>query len=493
MGMDAKVADELRIIIDAALRGQVSEEQLGRVHDMGRVACIALGLAQSHRILELTTTQAKPKGPHTPSGAVPPYEKPAATDKKRRKKKPGARKGHKGSRRPPVVPQARVAIPPLTTCPCCGHAVEDAAKVRTRIIEDLLENLSTLATEYTIPRHWCPNCKKHVEPGVSAAMPGATIGNRAVALSTVFHYGLGLTIDQVREVLLGTFQTHVSAGSLVDIWRRTADAFSPWYDQIGEEAKASATLHADETGWRVDGQTYWLWCFCNHRCCWYMIDPKRGQDPLTSFFAEAFEGVLIHDFWRPYSAVVLDGEGEHQCCLVHLLREMSHIEAHHLSEKPPQAAEDWSAFHKKVKRLIHDGIHLRRQPDFTPERYRSRIVRIDERLMELARAEYVDADARRLAKRLERHCNEIFTFLDRPEADWNNNFAERQIRPAVVLRRNSQCNRSDRGAATQAVLMTIYRTLKLRGVDPIKAITSALETWSSTGKLPPLPSGAADG
>jgi len=45
-----------------------------------------------------------------------------------------------------------------------------------------------------------------------------------------------------------------------------------------------------------------------------------------------------------------------------------------------------------------------------------------------------------------------------------NNLAERQIRPAVILRKNSQSNRSEQGAVTQAVLMSVYRTLKLREV-----------------------------
>lgn len=497
MSMDASTntADQLRPIIDAAMRGEVTEEQLGLVFDMGREASIALGLAQSRRIADLakTKTKAKSAGPHAPSSSVPPDQKPDRSKRGRGRKKPGARKGHKGSRRPAASPQEHQSVPPLTSCPACGVAVEDAKKFRTRIIEDLLENLSTVATEYTIPRHWCPSCKKLVEPGVSAAMPGATIGNRAVGLSSVLHYGLGLTIDQVRELLYGSFQTRVSPGGLVDIWRRAADVLSPWYDQIGEEAKGSATLRADETSWRVDGESQWLWCFCNHRTCWYMIDPGRGRDPLTSFFTEAFDGVLIHDFWHAYSAVALGSEGEHQCCLVHLLREMKHIDTNSLPGKPPPMAADWSAFYKKLKRLIRDGIRLRNRPDFSPERYARRIVLIDQRLNALSSAEYTDDDARRLAKRLRRHSDEIFTFLDRPEADWHNNFAERQIRPAVVLRKSSQCNRSDQGAATQAVMMSIYRTLKLRGVEASKAVTAALAAWSASGKLPPLPSGAAVG
>ena len=34
------------------------------------------------------------------------------------------------------------------------------------------------------------------------------------------------------------------------------------------------------------------------------------------------------------------------------------------------------------------------------------------------------------------------------------------IRPAVIIRKNSYCNRSQRGANTQAVLMSVYRTLQ---------------------------------
>ena len=52
--------------------------------------------------------------------------------------------------------------------------------------------------------------------------------------------------------------------------------------------------------------------------------------------------------------------------------------------------------------------------------------------------------------------------------------AERQNRPVVILRKNNQSNRSDHGAATQAVPMSVYRPLGLRGLDPTKVIADAL-------------------
>jgi hypothetical protein len=260
-----------------------------------------------------------------------------------------------------------------------------------------------------------------------------------------------------------------------------AKILDSWYEQIVQEALQSAVLHADETGWRVLGTTYWLWCFANDLVCCYIIDRSRGSPALQKFFTKVFDGVLIHDFWVAYDAVCAD---DHQCCLVHLLRELEKVDQHNNSA-------EWRAFAKQLRRLVRDGIRLRKRKDFSPEKYQSRIRRIDARLIALAEAAYGDADAARLAKRLNKYRDSLFTFLDRPEVPFDNNFAERQIRPAVILRKNSQSNRSEKGAATQGVLMSVYRTLKLRGLKPMDTIAAALRTYLTTGKLPPLPAPAA--
>ena len=108
-------------------------------------------------------------------------------------------------------------------------------------------------------------------------------------------------------------------------------------------------------------------------------------------------------------------------------------------------------------------------------------------LAELIDTDWQHTDARRLIKRLRRHQNDLLTFLDHPGVPFDNNHAERAIRPAVIMRKTSYTNRSDRGADTQAVLMSIYRTLKQRGHHPIQTIVKALETYLKTSHLPPLP------
>ncbi len=231
------------------------------------------------------------------------------------------------------------------------------------------------------------------------------------------------------------------------------------------------------TGWRVDGQTHWLWCFCNHRNCYYQIDKSRGGPALHTFFTEAFGGTLVTDFWRAYESVVVE---DRQYCLPHLLRELLKVD-----ERNDDA--EWQAFAKQLRRLVRDGIRLRKRRDFDPAKYDSRIKLIHRRLCALADAMYADADASRLGKRISRHRDHLFTFLDKVEVPFDNNHAERQIRPAVIIRKNSLCNRSPDGAATQAVLMSVYRTLRLRGHDPTKTIANALRELLQTGTLPMLP------
>ena len=419
---------------------------------------------------------------------IPVYTKPnvpnGRTTSGRRRKRPGARDGHPGHRRPTPTRIDERKEHRLKVCPCCGGQVQRCRRTRTRIIEDLPENLHSLVTEHTIHRDYCPSCKKHVEPVVPDALPNAAFGHRLISFTSWCHYGLGVTIDQLVDILQYHLQLRLSAGGLIAAWQRLAEILTPWYEQIAKEARQSAYLHADETGWRVQGRTCWLWCFANHQNCYYLIDHCRGSPVLQEFFGEAFDGILLHDFWAAYESIdVLD----RQYCLVHLLRELEKVDQHNKST-------EWQVFAKLLRRLIRDGIRLRKRPDFTPQKYRSRILRLGWRLDALIAAESDDADARRLRKRLRRTCDHIFTFLDYPQIAFENNFAERQIRPAVILRKNSQSNRSDRGAATQAALMSVYRTLRLRGADPQQTIADALRTYLHTSRLPPLPRPAiADG
>ena len=450
----------------------LTREQAEAIYAQGREAVIFVLMKLAAQVAKSSQGQCA-TGPSTPSGMVPPHQKPTV---RRRSKKPGAKAGHVGTRREPAEPTRQEEHPPLKRCPDCGGRLKGPTERRYRLIEEIIDTQPEV-TEHSIPRHWCGRCKKFVEPPVPDAMPGSTFGHRVVTLTAWLHYGLGTTLSQITEVLNHHLHFKLSQGGLAGAWQRLANVLFPWYEQIGEQAKDSGVLHADETGWRVNGQTNWLWCFTTKNATFYMINRSRGSPALSKFFTETFDGVLVTDFWAAYNAVSCRGR---QACLPHLFRELEKVnEVDH--------SASWTEFSRKLKRLLRDAIRLSIRRELTEERFASRRARLGQRLDGLIQMSRESPNVKRLAGRLRRYREALFAFLDHPDVPSDNNHAEREIRPAVIIRKNSLCNRSEAGANAQAILMSVYRTLKLRGLDPLETIVNALRTYILTDTLPPLP------
>jgi hypothetical protein len=81
----------------------------------------------------------------------------------------------------------------------------------------------------------------------------------------------------------------------------------------------------------------------------------------------------------------------------------------------------------------------------------------------------------------------LLTFVEFAGVPSSNNHAEREVRPAVLMRKASYGNQSEVGARTRAVLMSVCRTLKKRGLDPMSTLVEALRSYAATGTVPPLP------
>jgi len=465
-------ASELRRVVEAIRRGAFTEADAERLLDSGRDATKFVLLALAAAAIS----------PHAPSSATPPYEKPSP--EKQPPKPRGAKPGHAGKRRskPSRIDRRRTHKAPC--CPDCGGKLKRTGDTRTRYTEDLPDDLKPVATEHTIHRDWCGRCQKRVEPRVPDALPKCQLGVRTLCYSAWLHYGAGVTLSQVRDVFSSHLQMSLSEGGLCEMWKRLALLLLAWYEQLQAEALDSAVLHADETGWRVNGETHWLWCFTNDHLSFYQIDRSRGSPALQKFFTEEFAGTLVSDFWAPYAAVCA---ADKQKCWAHLLRELD------APKEPP--GPDWERFGRRVRRLFKEALGLRaRREELAEADYDLAVSRLERRVAELASEDWQSPDARRLAARCARHAGELFTFLWRDGVDPTNNHAEREVRPAVQMRKNSYQNAGLSGARTQAVLMTVLRTLKRRGHNPLAALTQAVSRYAATGQLPPIPAKiASDG
>ena len=82
-----------------------------------------------------------------------------------------------------------------------------------------------------------------------------------------------------------------------------------------------------------------------------------------------------------------------------------------------------------------------------------------------------DPANRRLAKHLRHEQPWLFTFLHCPGIEATNNAAERALRPAVVARKTWGGNRTENGAKSQQILISVLATCRQQGKDSFDRIT----------------------
>src|SRR5215204_6189140 len=115
--------------------GALTQEQAEAILPRDRAAAIFF-------LLQLSTalgSHPPAGGAHTPSGTIPPYAKPSAAP---RRKKRGAVDGHPGAARlrPEQIDHHQVHR--LPDCPHCGGRLDRTGRTRTRVVEDIPDDLT---------------------------------------------------------------------------------------------------------------------------------------------------------------------------------------------------------------------------------------------------------------------------------------------------------------------------------------------------------------
>jgi transposase len=400
--------------------------------------------------------------PTTPSGMTPVYLK---STHGKRKKRPGRKKGHQGVSRKMPDKVHHYKEHTLDSCPNCQTPLKDPIQSYQRYTEDIAP-VEPEVTEHTLYGYWCCKCKKIVYPKVTDALPNAIIGLRVVVLTAWLHYLIGVSVNNIVKMLSVFTSFNVTAGGLTQAWKNLAATLESIYNDIGQRVATSAVLNADETGWRINGVTHWLWCFATQKFCYYVIDRSRGSPVVKKVLGTIYKGILICDFWGAYNK--LDALAK-QKCYYHLFTELVKVDKRNSSAK-------WKAFRKKLSRLLKDAIRLSNKTDKINSKDYDRLkARLYARLDQLIKTSCEDKDVTRLIKRLRRHREELFTFLEYKGVSPYNNHAEQQIRKPVITRKISQQNRSDQGAKTQAIFMTLFRSAELQGCNPVETVMATAQ------------------
>lgn len=207
--------------------------------------------------------------------------------------------------------------------------------------------------------------------------------------------------------------------------------------------------------------------FSNKKVCVSHIDPRRGQAVVDKIIGDKYNGVLISDFLSAYNKIEAKAK---QRCLVHILRDMKKVMEYW------QDDTEVMAYCLRLKEIFIDAITLHNE--YRNKRrdsaYRERRDALDQSLADFGFPNPNKRILNRFAKRLDRHKNEILTFLYQKDVDFHNNHAEQQIRPDVIFRKITFGNRSLAGAQNHSVIMSILQTAKLNGIDPLATLEKIL-------------------
>jgi transposase len=315
-------------------------------------------------------------------------------------------------------------------------------------------------TEHVVVARQCPVCQVPVVPVVDlgGVVDGPQrLGTHLISLITTLREVGRLPVRTVQWYLQTVHQLHLSVGALVDASRRVAAHGAAAVAQIREQIRGSPVVHADETGWRENGGNGYVWTFCTPTLR-YFVRRDRSKAVVDEVLGETFAGVLGCDFYAAYHHY----PGLKQRCWAHLLRDI-----HDLTTLYPQdrGLQRWA---RRIKALFKRAVAWRS----SDARLRGQAQQRYERALAALCTPFVEdplAVQRRLCRRIVRHLSELLVFVAHPEAEADNNRAERSLRPLVTSRKVSGGTRSAQGTETKMTLASLFGTWHAQGRDPFAA------------------------
>jgi len=376
----------------------------------------------------------------------------------------GQRKKRKHSFARHSRPATNVIFHSMGRCPDCGRDLEAGhVKWRHQVVD--IPQVRAIVTDHLFVEQYCGVCGKRFTPDPAVALAGVVVGKKSVGIglmSVIAHLKTvcRVPVGQIKKLIHTLWGLKISAGEIAEILHDVAELGESAYDDLLGKVRGSPVLHADETGWREDGENGYIWSFSSPEVRYYTYRHSRGSIVAKEVLGDEFAGILVTDFYAAYNFY----EGLKQRCWVHLGRDLKT-----LVEKNPDlpSLAVWVDQAFAIYYRAKDSVEQKHT-----ELERSRLRADFEReLLELAKPHLgvKSAPERILAERMTNFIGELFTFVSNPEVPSENNAAERAVRPAVVARKISGGTRSARGSKTCSILRTLFETWSLQGKNSVDA------------------------
>ena len=369
----------------------------------------------------------------------------------KQRKKPGRPAGHEGASQGTPAQVDDEAVEPLCGCPHCGGAVSDV-----KDHEQFVTDIPPIKPRTTHP--------SQVSRAGGAAK--SSVGPVAHGMAAEMKDRLGVPYRKITDFMSTYCGLRLTHGALVHAKPRLAARGKPTYDALVEIARQSPVVHSDETGWAVDARSAWLWVFATKAVTVYAVRFSRSHRVVLEILGADFHGTLVSDGLPALDPLHKVHGFTRAQCLGHPLRR-----AVELLDVQKQGA---ARFPHLVKGLLSDAIALSsRHHELAPSTMAEYARRIERRADAVLAWQPVDEENAKLAKHLRGHREQLFLSLYDPEIPATNNFAEQEIRGAVITRKIGGCNRSLRHAHAHAQIASVAQTAHRHGL----AFSDVVADW----------------
>ena len=411
------------------------------------------------KYLELKNKLTFYEGPHTPPSIEILKNKKKAGEESMGKKR-GAPKGHRGATRPTPVPDEVIEVT-ATQCEKCGSFnLEPLDNIEKSVREDIPPPQKIKVTQFNRREVKCLDCNHQF---ISKHPDCPQIGNFGIYLLvyiTMLKYHLRGVLRKIQDFLLYSHNFEISTKGIHDILLRVGDVCKVEYDKKIDKIRNARWIYIDETGFKVNGEKWWLWIFrTNEGDTLVVIRKSRGGKVLDEILGEKHPGPVIVDGWRAYNRI-----GTVQRCWAHLIREVDDFKD--TSDNGKQLSEEIHAKYKVLKEFLD------KEPSMD-ERIQQKA--IFDRELENTVNRYSDFDE--LKKPLTYIKNGLgswYTCLLYPGMEPTNNLGEQAIREHVIIRKIIGCFRSENGAENYQYIASLLATWKLQGKNGFEELEHIL-------------------
>jgi len=322
---------------------------------------------------------------------------------------------------------------------------------------------------YRLERKRCPKCKKLISAKPPGVLSKCLYSNQLLAYVAAQHYFYGNTLGQIEK------QTGVGYSSLIDAMHQLAKRLTDVPKSLIQTYQQALVKHADETGWRTDGQNGYAWLFCTPDISIYRFRGSRSASVAKEVFGEKpLPGVLVVDRYNGYNKMPCSI----QYCYAHLLRMVQDL------EKDFPENTEIKAFVEGLAPQLANAISLRTL-DITDKQFKRQAAKIKNEILSIVNRQARHPAIQKVQDIFREKAERLYHWAEDRNVPADNNLAERELRPLVIARKISFGSQSDAGAKTREILMTVLHTLKKRTPDITTAFKSALDKLAEQGDIDP--------